>query len=369
MTPMGHYPEKTPLALAAEAFRLALDDAGIEKEAVDGLMVLSFGADYDRVLEALGLNVRFADQGWAHGRFVAPLVMHAALALAYGLCDTVAILHGRSMTYRRYGSTQDAEMWRQGLGPHGESPAYGAVSPTYGAAMATRRYFHMYDRSNADLAPVAVSFRHNASLNPGALRRDPITVEDHQSSRWVVDPLRLLDCCQINDGGVCILMTRSELAADRKKAPVYIRGMQGVHAGPQFHNLALPGLGVAQQDVYEYQPDDLRVYEKSGIDRADVDVLSVYDAWTSLVFFALERFGFCGPGEAADFVSDGRMKLGGALPTNTSGGLLSEGHLVGWNLFVETIRQLRGECGDRQVPNAQVGQWANFLGESIMFSR
>ena len=147
--------------------------------------------------------------------------------------------------------------------------------------------------------------------------------------------------------------------------------MQGVHAGPEYHNLALPGLGVAQQKVYRYEPtpEDLYSFRMAGITQKDVDALITYDAFSPLVLFALERFGFCGAGEAREFVKNGRIELGGELPINTSGGLLSEGHLSGWNLLIEAIRQTRGECGERQVKDAEIVQYACFLGESLIFAR
>jgi len=365
MTEIGDFPDRSHLSLAVDAFRLALDDAGMTKEDIDGLIVLSYGADYDRFLEATGVEVRYAYQGWSHGRFIAPMLQHAALVVASGMARNIAIVHGRRR--RAFGQQSDNEMWRQGLGPHGEAPYYGAVGPVYGAAVAAQRYFEVYGGCADDLAPIAVAFRKHASLNPAAIRRDPITREDYLKARWIIEPLRLLDCCQNNEGGACIIVSAADRAKDAKKRPVYLSGMQGVHAGRQYHNLTLPGLGVAQQDIFTYRPDDLSCYEMAGIDRADVDSVTCYDCFSPMILFSLERFGFCGPGEALDFIKDGRIELGGELPMNTSGGLLSEGHIVGWNLFVEIIRQLRHECGERQVKDAKVIQYASFLGESIIF--
>ncbi len=366
---IGSFPDRTSLSLAVEAYQEALNDAGMQRKDVDGIMMLSMGPDYDRFLEAVGTDVRFANQGWHHGRFIAPMVQHAALVVASGMAKAVAIVHGRGR--RAFGQTSETEMWRQGLGPHGESPAYGALSPVFGAALAAQRYFHMYGGGNADLAPIALAFRKHARLNPDAVRRDPLSLDDYLKSRWIVEPLRLFDCCQNNDNAACIIITSAERARDCKKTPVYISGMQGVHAGPQFHNLTLPGLGVAQQRVYNYTPtdDDLYSYRMAGITHKDVDALITYDAFSPLVLFGLERFGFCGPGEAREFVKNGRIELGGELPINTSGGLLSEGHAVGWNLHVEAVRQLRHECGARQVKNAQIVQYASFLGESVIYRR
>ena len=366
---LGKYPERTSLSLAVEAYDIALADAGLERKDVDGIIQLSYGYDYDRFLEAVGADVRYAYQGWSHGRFVAPMLQHAAMAVATGMAKAVAIVHGRRS--KAYGQTADHEMWRQGLGPHGESPAYGALGPAFGAAIAAQRYFHLYGGSNEDLAPIAMAFRKHAQLNPIAVRKDPMSRDDYLKSRWIIEPLRLFDCCQNNDGGACIIVTSAERARDLRKPPVYISGMQGVHAGRQLHNLTLPGLGVAQQDVFSYRPtrEDLYAYEMAGVTQKDIDALITYDAFSPLVLFALERFGFCGPGEAREFVKDGRIELGGELPINTGGGLLSEGHMIGWNLFIEAVRQLRHECGPRQVKDAQVIQYGSFLGESVIFRR
>ena len=366
---LGKYPERTSLSLAVEAYDIALADAGLERKDVDGIIQLSYGYDYDRFLEAVGADVRYAYQGWSHGRFVAPMLQHAAMAVATGMAKAVAIVHGRRS--KAYGQTADHEMWRQGLGPHGESPAYGALGPAFGAAIAAQRYFHLYGGSNEDLAPIAMAFRKHAQLSPIAVRKDPMSRDDYLKSRWIIEPLRLFDCCQNNDGGACIIVTSAERARDLRKPPVYISGMQGVHAGRQLHNLTLPGLGVAQQDVFPYRPtrEDLYAYEMAGVTQKDIDALITYDAFSPLVLFALERFGFCGPGEAREFVKDGRIELGGELPINTGGGLLSEGHMIGWNLFIEAVRQLRHECGERQVKDAQVIQYGSFLGESVIFRR
>lgn len=366
---VGVFPEETSMSLAVDAFQEALEDSGMKRSDIDGLIMLSMGPDYDRFLEAVGMDVRYSNEGWHHGRFIGPMVHQAAMVVASGQAKAVAIVHGRKR--RAFGQTSEPEMWRQGLGPHGESPAYGALSPIFGAAVAAQRYFHMYGGSNEDLAPIPIAFRKHARMTPHAVRRDPMTREDYLKSRWVVEPLRLFDCCQNNDNAACIIITSSERAKDWRKPPVRILGMQGVHAGPQFHNLTLPGLGVAQQKVYKYTPakEDLYSYQMAGITQKDVDALITYDAFSPLVLFGLERFGFCGPGEAREFVKNGRIEVGGELPINTSGGLLSEGHAVGWNLHVEAVRQVRHECGERQVKDAQIVQYADFLGESVIYGR
>lgn len=161
------------------------------------------------------------------------------------------------------------------------------------------------------------------------------------------------------------------MAKDMNKPPVYVMGMQGLRAGPEYHNFGHVGLGVAQQSTFTYRPsaDDLAVYRSAGIDRSDVGSLTTYDAFSPLILYTLERFGFCGPGEAMEFVKDGNIGLNGTLPMNTSGGLLSEGHLSGFNLFIELVRQLRHECGERQVTDLEIAQYASFLGDSLIFRR
>ncbi len=366
---MGDYPDRTALSLAVEAFQLALDDAGMSHHEIDGLMCLSYGSDYDRFLEATGVETRYAFQGWTHGRFVQPTLHQAAMVVASGMANAVAIVHGKK--HKSYGQPMDHEMWRQGLGPHGESPAYGGFGPALAPALAVQRYFHMYGGKDGDLAPIAMTLRKHAQLNPNAMRRQDMSLDDYMNSRWIMEPLRLFDCCQNNDGAACIIVTTAERARDCKKPPVYISGFQGVHAGRQRHNFTLPGLGVAQQDVFEFTPskEDMYVYDMAGVDRKDVDMLMTYDAFTPTIFFALERFGFCKPGEALHYVRDGRIGLGGELPMNTSGGLLSEGHVSGWNLFAECAHQIRHEAGARQVKDCEIVQYGSFLGESIIFRR
>jgi acetyl-CoA acetyltransferase len=366
---IGPTPGSTELSLAADAFKLALADCGLEAKDIDGFIAPSFGADYDRVLESWGVNVRFAFQGWTHGRFVSPTLQHAALVVASGQAKAVAVVFARKR--KPHGGTEQWEMWRQGLGPHGESPAYGAVAPVFGAALSMQRYFHLYGGEPDALAPIAIAARKHAGLNPIALMKEPMDHAAYVKSRWIVEPLRLFDCCLVNEAAACVIVTSAERARDLAKPPVYISGVQGVHAGPEYHNLALPGLGVAQQSVFKFRPtaDDLHAYRMAGITAADIDAVMTYDAFTPLVVFGLERFGFCEPGEALHFIRDGNIELGGKLPVNTSGGLLSEGHASGWNLIIEAIRQARHECGPRQVKDLDIVQYGGFLGEAIIFRR
>jgi len=369
----GTFLDQTPLRLAAQAFKVALADAGLRKDDVDGVAInigWPLGVDYDRFAEALGLRLRFADQAWTHGRFVGPTLQHAALAVAAGLATCVACVCGVSFTQQRglLGGPGDFEGTREEGGTHEENPVYGMTAPAAGAALAAQRYFALYGAMSCQLAAVPVAFRRHAMLNPQAIVRKPLTVEEHQASRYIVEPLHLYDCCLVSDGAACVLVTTAERARAAAKPPVLIAGMQGMRAGRDEFLFAPPGLGIHQQRRFRFTPseDDFLVYRMAEVSQRDIDGLYTYDAFSPLVLFTLERFGFCGPGEAAAWVQGGRIELGGELPMNTSGGLLSEAHVSGWNSIVEMVRQLRGECGARQVANARVMQWATCWGDSLV---
>ena len=365
---------ETPMRMAAHAFKAALADGGVERDEVDGLVInigWPLGVDYDRFAEALGLRIRFADQSWTHGRFVGPTLQHAAMAVASGLARCVACVCGVSFIQERglLGGPGDFEGTREEGGTHEENPVYGLTAPAAGAALSAQRYFTLYGATSADLAAVPIAFRKHAALNPAAIMRTPITLDDHQSSRFVVEPLHLFDCCLVSDGAAVVLVTTAERARDGARKPVFIAGMQGMRAGPDEFLFATPGLGIGQQREFRYAPtqEQLSVYRMAGVTQKDIDALYTYDAFSPLVWFVLERFGFCGLGEAAAWTQKGRIELGGELPMNTSGGLLSEAHVSGWNSIAEIVRQLRAECGERQVRGARVMQWATAWGDSTIF--
>ncbi len=364
---------RSPIDLAADAIANALDDAGLKREDLDGLIVSfgsPFGADGDTLASVLGLNLRAYNQTWAHGRFTASCVQWAAMIVNAGLADVVACLASASFSRIRrpmVGGAGDEEGMREAGGGHGEDPVYGMTSPGAGAALVARRYFERYRTSGRELAAVPVAFRKHASLNPNAIMRAPFDANDYQQSRYVCEPLHLLDYCLINDGAACVIVTTAERARDLRKLPVYISGMQALPAGHEEFIWAYPGLGVAQQPTFEYEAGLQPVYKMAGVAPGEIDALFTYDAFSILAWIALERFGFCKPGEAPSFTQNGRIEVGGALPMNTNGGLLSEAHIMGWNHQVEIVRQLRGECGARQVKDAKLIQWANAYGDSLIY--
>lgn len=366
---------KSTMELAICALKEALEESGLKREDVDGVVTnigWPIGVDVDQFTMMAGLNTRFANQTWTHGRFVGTSVSIAAMAVSMGLADVVACICATGFAKMGgVGGERDLEEFRPFGGSHGEAPHYGLSGPVSGAAMSVRRYMHKYGASSEDLAYVPITLRNHAKLNPKALRKDDMTIEDYHNSRFIAEPLHLFDCCQVTDGAACIIITRAERSKALKQKPVKILGMQGLRFGKEEFVFSLPGLGVYHQSVFDFKPDkwDKDIFSKTGIDPSNVDGLYTYDAFSPLVWYTLERFGFCEPGEAPAFVKQGNISLSGILPVNTNGGLLSEGHISGWNHIVELTRQLRGECGARQIDNASILQWATCFGDSILFGR
>jgi len=308
---------RSPTEFAADAIANALDDAGLSREALDG-MIVSFGspigADGDTIAQLLGLKLRSCNQTWAHGRFTASCIQWAAMIVNAGMANAVACLASVSFSGMRrpmMGGASDREGAREAGGGHGEDPVYGMTSPGAGAALVARRYFDRYGTDSRALAAVPVAFRKHAAMNPAAIMRETMTVEDHQRSRYVCEPLHLLDYCLINDGAACVIVTTAERARDLKRPPVYISGMQGLPGGHEEFIWAYPGFGVVQQPVFEYEAGLQPVYQMAGVTPKDIDALFTYDAFSILPWIALERFGFCKPGEAAGFTQNGRIEVGG----------------------------------------------------------
>jgi acetyl-CoA acetyltransferase len=373
----GRFDEDAIASLADTALSMALADAGLERARIDGLVShigSPRGIDYDELAMLLGLRVRYASQTWEHGRFGATVLTTAAMALTHDLCDyAVCIAAYKNSLFARIGTTAGigfAEGMREGGGPHAETPYVGMAAPIAGAAMSTRRYLERYAIDREKLGAVAVAQRKAARENPLAVMRKPMTQADYEASRFIVEPLRLFDCSVPVDTAVAIILTRDDRACDLRRPPVHLLGFQGIHAGPGEFIFGRPGLGINQaddEDAWMPLGADEPVYRRAGVTPADIGTLHCYDGFTAQILWTLERFGFCAPGEAADWVQDGRIELGGELPVNTSGGHLSEGHANGWGQTLEIVRQLRGEAGSRQIEGVHVAQWATTLGDSIIY--
>jgi acetyl-CoA acetyltransferase len=225
------------------------------------------------------------------------------------------------------------------------------TSPGAFHALMMRRHMEQYGTEPEQLGAIAMAFRRHASLNPDAVMRTPFTIEEYLAARFICEPLRLLDYCLINDGGVAMILTTAERARDLPKPPVYIRGFA---QASEFAGSTFPPDDFWRRPIQSVAAD---VYAMAGVGPADMDALMIYDNFTPTVLFSLEGFGFCPVGESGPWVADGKLQLGGALPTNTSGGHLSESYMQGWALNVEAVRQLRGECGARQVAGAELIQY------------
>ncbi len=338
------------LQLQSQAVTRALDDAGLTLADVDGLACTSVARfSGTQLADYLGIKPTWQDSTFAGGSVFEMFVARAAQAIAAGQCSVVVISYGsnqRSAKSRSLGGVYEDHV------PEAQFEApYGPLYPLSYYGMAATRYLHEAKASREALAEVAVAAREWALLNPKAYRygAGPLTVDDVLDAPLLSSPLGALDACLVTDGGGAIVMTSIDRARDLRKRPVEVLG----------YSEATTHTAMAT-------PDDLlhtgaymsgrAAFAMSGLTAADVDVAQVYDSFTITVLLSLEGLGFCGRGEAADFVAGGAIRPGGSFPLNTSGGGLSYCHpgQFGVLLLVEAVRQLRGECGDRQVPDARV---------------
>jgi acetyl-CoA acetyltransferase len=353
----GNFPETDAYGLGIDALKMALDDAGLKLSDIDGVITTRIPS-YERFSEMIGLkNQRFGLALQSSGRMSAVSVMMAAVALMTGQARCIALVYGNNGRSVRdyYG------------GAPGPWAPWGFTSPGARHAMMARRHMHLYGTTSEQLGHVGMTFRRHAALNPNAVMRKPYTIEEHQASRFVAEPLRLLDYCIINDGGVALIMTTADRAKDLAKPPAYIGA-------------------IGRADTYEdsslYTPVDdfwygalqdiaARIYAAADIDRDDVDGLMIYDNFSPTVLFSLEGMGFCPRGEGGPFAAEGHLALGARWPTNTNGGHLSESYMQGWGLIAEAVRQVRRECGERQIPDCNVIQYicATPISSSIIIRR
>jgi acetyl-CoA acetyltransferase len=344
-TAYGSFPELSDYALGAQAFKAAIADCGLPKEKVDGLLCCRVPF-YQRMGEILGLDPRWTMAMPGHGRMSGMAIVEAAIALATGAADYVALIYTNIGRSRRmsYGGDESG-FW----------DPWGFTSPGAAHALMLRMHMERYGTTTRQLAEVSVAFRRHACLNPSAVMKKPITIDDHENARPIVEPLRLLDYCLINDGAVCIVLTTAERAKDLAKVPVLISGF-----GMREAYSRSASIGNFDPDMWYREAQDVaqQTYGMAGVGPKDVDAFMCYDNFSPTVLFSLEGLGFCRRGESGSFVEGGALGLGGRLPTNTDGGHLSNTYMQGWALNVEAVRQLRGECGARQVPSCDVVQYA-----------
>jgi len=354
---------RSELQLAAECVRNALDDCGLEPSDVDGMTTFTLDTSDDiEVARTVGIGDLTMFSRVPHGGGAATGLLHqAAMAIATGVAEVVVCyraLNGRSG--QRYSEGVGGTVTTSDLIHWGWYIPYGLLTPASWVAMFTQRYMHRYGATSADLAQVAVSTRKHAVTNPNAFfYGKPLTVEEHQSSRWIVEPLHLFDCCQETDGGCAVVVTTPERARDLKQPPAIIRGVaQGAGADQEVMT------SFYRSDIASLPEMDLvakQVYEQSELRAHDIDAAVLYDAFSPIVLWQLESFGFCKPGEAGDFAKDGNLEVGGRLPCNTHGGQLSEAYIHGVNGVNEGVRLIRGtsvnqpEKADHVLVTAGVG--------------
>ena len=341
---------KTPLRMMMEATLMACRDAGISPKEIDGIIPYAGAVVAEDFVTNFGIpDLRFSATTPLGGASAVAAVQCAAAIVASGVCRHVLIPLGRDgWSGARIGSRVQQMPQFKTIGEF-EMPL-GAIAPAQLYAPMARRHMELYGTTSRQLGSIAVSTRQHAILHGNATMTKPITIEDHQNSRMISDPLRLLDCSLESDGGAAVIVSSAERARDMNKPPVYIMGVAEGHpdspsAITQRPDLTRLGLAKAAP----------KAFEMAGVSPADIQVAEIYDCFTYIVMCQLEDMGFCKKGEGGAFVENGALGLGGRLPVNTHGGLLSQAHMAGLNHVVELARQLRGEGGKTQVAGAKLG--------------
>ena len=342
---LGSAPDGTrPIDLMAQASLRALSDAGLTPADVDGVFAATTQlpmAPANLALE-LGIEARYTDATNVGGSSFMFHVGHARAAIAAGLCDVALIAYGSTqrLVGRSSASVQELDPW--------EAPFRPAM-PVTAYALAASRHMHEFGTTREQLASVAVAARSWAAMNPLAWSREPLSIEDVLASRMVADPLTLRDCCLVTDGGAAIVVTSAERAASLRRPPVFVLGTGEAHT--HRHITGMPSLTTTAA-----VQSGATALAEAGLTPADVDVAQLYDAFTITPILFLEDLGFCAKGDGGPFAASGAILPGGSLPLNTNGGGLSYTHpgMYGLHALVEAVRQLRGECDERQVAGAEV---------------
>ena len=351
-TDVGIVPDLSATQLCIDAARRALADAGIGKDQVDGLVTCNSMAEpymyhAEAMAEYLQIFPRYCISVGAGGGTTFSIFHHAASAIVTGMCDTVLITMADSL---RSGLSREQAMLMQSSTGHGQfEQPYGPTVPAYYALIA-QAHMARYGTTPEQFARIAVACRKHAALNPTAQMREPITVEDVVNSRLIADPLHLLDCSLVSDGGSAVILTSAERAADFPHAPVYMLGVGEGHG----HEHISQARSLTTSAALE---SGQRAYAMAGLAPKDMDFAQLYDCFTPTVLLELEDLGFCDKGEGGAFVESGAIELGGSLPVNTHGGLLSHchpGNPGSMFALTETVTQLRGQAGARQVQGAEV---------------
>jgi acetyl-CoA acetyltransferase len=341
--------DRASLSFQLEASLNAIRDAGLKPSDIDGLIPYGHGAVAEDFATNFGIaDLRFSATTPMGGASAVASIQCALAVIKAGICNHVLLSLGRTGYSGGRIGTRVQQMPQFKVIGEFEMPL-GAIAPAQLYAPMARRHMELYGTTSRQLAEIAVTTRYHASLQTNATMKNPITIEDHQSSRMISDPLRLLDCSLESDGGAAVVISAPDRARDLAKRPIMVMGVAEGHpdspsAITQRPDLTTLGLAKAAP----------KAFEMAGVTHADIDVAEVYDCFTYIVMCQLEDLGFCKKGEGGGFVQDGALGLNGRLPVNTHGGLLSQAHMAGMNHIVELTRQLRGEAA-AQVADAEIG--------------
>jgi len=341
--------EASPYALHAQASRDALLETELKPSDIDGFASAGLGAIQPiEVAEYMGLKPRWLDSTGVGGATWEVMAAHAADAIAEGRADVILLAYGSTARTDLKRKLRTASLAWGTRGPSQfEAPWGHTLISKY--AMAARRHMHDYGTTIEQMAEIAVSARYNAGLTPFAAYRDPIEIADVLDGPMIADPFTKLQCCIRSDGGAAVILVAEDRVKDLPVKPVWVLGSG--EAGSH--------VSMSQWDDFTVSPAAMSgpvAFGRAGIRPDEIDVCEIYDAFTYMTLVTLEDLGFCEKGEGGPFVADGKLRVGGALPTNTDGGGLSACHpgMRGLFLLVEAARQLRGEAGDRQTPNAKL---------------
>ena len=343
---------KTAFELQIESSLKAIADAGLTPKDIDGIIPIGLiSGTADDFIDNFGLpDLRFSALIPHGGASPAMALQCAAAAVAGGVCNHVLITFGRNVSAAANKAGARIHAMPQFHFVTEFEYAMGNIAPAQLYAPMARRHMELYGTTVEQFGEVAVACREHALLNDNAVMKKSITLEDHRKSRMIADPFRLLDCSLESDGGAAVVVSAAERAGDLRHRKVYISGVATGHpdspgAITQRPDMTSLGIGKAAP----------RAFQMAGVTPADIQVAEIYDCFTYAVIRQLEDMGFCAKGEGGPFVQGGRLKLGGALPTNTHGGLLSQAHVWGLNHIVELVRQLRGDAGRAQVKDVELG--------------
>jgi acetyl-CoA acetyltransferase len=342
---------KTVVALQMEAALSAVADAGLSPKDIDGIVAYGpSGVVAEDFVTSFGIpDLRFSATTPMGGASAVAAVQCALATIASGICRHVLIPLGRNGASGSRIAARVRDMPQFRVVGEFEMPV-GAIAPAQLYAPMARRHMELYGTTSRQFGEIAVATRRHAALHGNAIMTAPITLEDHQASRMIADPLRLLDCSLESDGAAAVVVSSAEQARDMRRRPVYVMGVAEGHpdspsAISQRPDILTLGLAKAAP----------RAFGMAGVGPSDIDVAEIYDCFTYTVLCEIEDLGFCDKGEGGAFVENGGTALGGRLPVNTHGGLLSQAHMAGLNHVVELVRQLRGDGGATQVPDAEIG--------------